>query len=173
MKNAYPEKPFLPYVRTQVEMALVIQYIQSLAVPAEVKRAAYIMFRNEGANGKSGVNNNYAGVQADGTRWPARWDNHIQGIVKKGENGTGLPRLFVAFGSWQDSVDFLVDRVQQRGLFIGGTPHLVVKTRIDNEVELADAYMKEWVTGNAKYVPTDKQRGDFASMYNQAKQLFL
>jgi len=30
---------------------------------------AYCIFRNESANGKSGVNNNYAGIQADVGRW--------------------------------------------------------------------------------------------------------
>ncbi|PUZ25004.1 hypothetical protein DCC81_11870 [Chitinophaga parva] len=173
MTNAYTDKPFLPYMRTSVEMGAVVKYLQGLAVPAEVKRAAYIMFRNESGNGRSGVNNNYAGVQADGARWPEKWDNRIQGVVKKGENGTGNQRLFVAFGSWQDSVDFLVDRVEQRGLYVGGTPHLILHMRIDNEVELSDAYLKEWVHGSAKYMPTDKERNNFASMYKQSKELFL
>jgi hypothetical protein len=34
-----------------------------------VKRASYVMFRNESGNGAKGINNNYCGAQADSGRW--------------------------------------------------------------------------------------------------------
>ncbi len=63
MKNYYTDKPVLQYRKTTVEMGAVVAYLQSLPVQVEAKRGAYIMFRNEGANGKAGINNNYVGAQ--------------------------------------------------------------------------------------------------------------
>lgn len=171
-KNAYPALPELPYEHTTVTMLDVIAYLHVLTVPTEVKRAAYILFRNESANGSKGINNNYAGVQADGGPWPAQWDAAIVGTVVLTENGTGKKRRFVAFRHWQDSVDFLVDRVQSRGLYVGGTTHLVVQMHVANDHYLARAYTKEWVTGSAGAEPNAQALGSFLSMYGQAAALF-
>jgi hypothetical protein len=173
MKNAYPEKPELKYQKTTVEMGAVVGYMQSLQVSSEIKRAAYIMFRNESANGKSGLNNNYAGVQADSGRWPGKWDDEIIGTVSKMENGTGKVRIFVAFRSWQDSINFLIDRVQDRGLYIGGYARLVAKMNITTATELAIAYKRDWVKGLKGYNPTEEEVANFLSMYRQAAKIFL
>lgn len=172
MTNAYPEKEILPYRRTTVEMALVINYLKNLSVDPEIKRMAYIMFRNESANGKSGICNNYCGFQADSGRWAAIHDDKIAGVVKKAENGTNKMRLFLAFKDVGGCLDMLVERVEGRGLFIGGDTHLIWPTHIDNSTELARAYKKEWVSGSAKAEPTEKEVENFISMYNQAKHLF-
>lgn len=172
MKNAYPEKPVLNYIKTSVEMGDVVNYLKALPVPVEVKRSAYIMFRNESANGKSGVNNNYAGVQADSGRWPQKWDDRVDGVVVKNENGTGKTRYFVAFKLWTDSVDFLVERVEDRGLYIGGYARLVAKMQIDNLRNLTVAYHRDWVTGNPNYLPTTVQVNNFEYMYLQSQSLF-
>lgn len=173
IKNYYPEKPVVQYRRTRVEMGAVVGYLQSLQVLVEVKRAAYIMFRFESANGKSGINENYIGAQADSGRWPAQFDNKIVGTVIKGENGTGKQRIFLAFSSWRDSIDFLVERVQDRGLYIGGYARLVAKMDIGNPEELCLAYKRDWVTGNKKYMPTEEETKAFLSMYRQAEKIFI
>jgi hypothetical protein len=147
-RNAYPEKPELPYQQTSVAMTDVIAYLKSQPLPAEVKHSTYVIFRNESGNGRSGVNNNYFGAQADGGRWPAKFDERIVGTVTKTENVTGKVRIFVAFASWTDSIDFLADRVAGRGLFVGGTTSRVLTMKIDSPDDLVRAYHKEWVTGN-------------------------
>ena len=173
MINYYPEKPMLPYMKTSVEMAAIIGYLKSVEADKEIKRMSYVMFRNEGANGKSGINNNYCGFQADSGRWAAKFDNEISGIVSKVENGTGKQRLFLAFNNVGGCLDMLLDRVEGRGLYVGGTTHKVwVNEHIDNPTELARAYQKEWVKGSVKAEPTPTELNNFLSMYNQAAKLF-
>lgn len=172
IKNAYPEKPVLQYQKTRVEMGLVVAYIQSLPVPVEVKRAAYIFFRIESGNGKSGVNNNYAGIQADGSRWPGEFDTKIAGTSVTGENGTGKIRRFVCFNSWKDSVDFTVANAQRRGMYVGGKTWKYTEIQVTTPEKLCTAYKREWVTGNPKYNPTEKEVDDFKSMYQQAEKIF-
>jgi hypothetical protein len=173
MQNSYPEKPEVKYQKTTVEMGAVVGYLQVLQVPVEIKRAAYIMFRNESANGTKGLNNNYAGVQADSGRWPAKWDNDIVGTVSKTENVTGKVRLFVAFHGWQDSINFLIDRVQDRGLYVGGYARLIAKMCITDAIDLAIAYKRDWVKGLKGYNPTEDEVANFLSMYRQAAKIFL
>jgi hypothetical protein len=171
-ENAYPEKPDVAYQKTTVAMTDVTAYLQSADLPAEVKRTTYVIFRNESANGSSGINNNYVGAQADSGRWPPEFDQKIVGTVTMPENQTGTQRIFVAFGSWTDSVDFLADRVQSRGLFVGGTTHRVLTMQINNATDLATAYNREWVTGSATSQPSPAAVASFLSMYGQAQQLF-
>jgi hypothetical protein len=172
MENAYGEKPMVPYRATTVDMSDVIDYLQVQDMPVEVKRATYIIFRNESANGHAGVNNNYVGAQADGRRWDAKWDDYIVGIVEEWENNGG-DRLFLAFDSWETSVDFLADRVEERGLYVGGTTHLVVHMTVADEKDLAIAYEREWVTGNAEAKVPLAVFSSIASMYRQAREDFV
>jgi hypothetical protein len=171
-RNAYPEKPELPYQQTSVAMTDVIAYLKSQPLPVEVKHSTYVIFRNESGNGRSGVNNNYVGAQADGGRWPAKFDERIVGTVTKTENVTGKVRIFVAFASWTDSIDFLADRVAGRGLFVGGTTSRVLTMKIDSPDDLVRAYHKEWVTGNKDAEPSPTQVASFQSMHNQATAHF-
>lgn len=177
MKNAYPEKPIVPFQRTIVEMGAVINYMKSLAINPQIKIMAYIMFRNESGNGKSGVNNNYAGLQADVGRWPEKYDNLITGVLEKKENDQGdikgRVRYFCAFKSFETCVDMLIDRLQGRGLFIGGQTNFKTHMVIINAEDLCRAYYKEWVTGEKEYEPNDKKKSDFFSMYKQGVKAFL
>ncbi|WP_343302837.1 hypothetical protein AAHN97_14930 [Chitinophaga niabensis] len=173
MRNAYPEKPVLQYKKTSIEMAFAIQYIKESQAPAEVKRAAYIFFRMESANGKSGVNNNYAGIQADGARWPAEFDKKIAGTVVKRENGTGKERIFIAFHSWKDSIDFTISNSLRRELYIGGLTWKYTQIAIKNPRDLCTAYKREWVTGDPEHEPSEQNYRDFESMYKQAARLFV
>ncbi|WP_343668735.1 hypothetical protein [Chitinophaga sp.] len=172
MKNAYPEKLMVPYQRTKVEMGKVVAYLKNADIPVEVKRSTYIVFRNESANGKSGVNNNFGGIQVDSTRWPAKYDHLITGVVSKAENGTGKGRLFAAFASPESFLEMLADRLKDRGIFVGGNTYRVVKAHVDTPEELALIYKREWVTGNEDAIPTETEQNNFLSMYSQAAKLF-
>lgn len=173
MKNYYPEKPIVPPKKTSIEMPEIVVALKEIPAIKEVKISAYIMFRNESANGRSGINNNYIGAQADGGRWPEKFDNVITGIVQKNENRTGKTRLFLAFSSYKDSLNFLIDRVESRGLFVGGFAHKISKIKIETDLDLAMAYYQEWVTGDADYEPTAQELKDFLSMYAQGEKIFV
>lgn len=170
--NAYPDKPVLPYRKTTAKMADVIQYIASTNIPFELKRAVYIFFRIESANGDSGINNNYIGAQADSGRWPSEYDSKIAGTVVKKENQTGRERRFIAFNSYQDCIDFLSGRLQARGLFVGGTTHKIVTMEVKTPVDLARAYIYEWVTGDANAKPSNNQIDNFLLIYRQSEKYF-
>lgn len=172
IQNAYPEKPVIAYQKTKVEMGLVVAYIQSLPVSAELKRAAYVFFRIESANGNSGVNNNYAGIQADGARWPEAFDIKITGTCTTGENGTGHIRRFVCFGSWKDSIDFTIANADRRDMYVSGKTWKYTKLQVKTPTTLCTAYKREWVTGNPKYKPTQDELSGFLSMYRQAEKIF-
>lgn len=173
MKNYYPEKIIVPAKKTSVEMPEIVVALKDMACEKEIKISAYIMFRNESANGRSGINNNYIGAQADGGRWPEKFDNVITGIVQKNENRTGKTRLFLAFSSYKDSLNFLIDRVESRGLFVGGKLNRVKEMDINNPTDLCNAYYKSWVTGKADYEPTNQELKDFLSMYAQGEKIFV
>lgn len=162
----------VPYARTTVPMHQVISYLQSAPAPVEVKRTAYIMFRIESANGQSGINNNYVGCQADAGRWNAKFDPLIVGVVEVQENGTGRDRLFVAFDRWQSCIDFLLDRVEDRGLYIGGFARPRSNMQVATEAKLCTAYVREWATGRHDAEPSAQQLSDWHSMYMQSEALF-
>ena len=172
MTNAYPEKPMLQYMKTTVEMAAVIAAIKATTAIPEIKRMAYIMFRNESGNGSHGINNNYCGFQADSGRWSAVHDQAISGVVSKVENGTGKVRLFLAFNDVSGCIGMLLERVQGRGLYIGGTTHHILNMAINTPHDLSRAYQKEWVKGSAAAEPTPAEDSNFLSMYGQAAKLF-
>lgn len=173
MKNYYPGLAIIPYLKTTVEMGEVVEYLKSLPISAEIKRSAYIIFRNEGANGSKGVNNNYIGFQSDSGKWDAKYEKYFTGTCIKAENRTGFKRGFLCFSKWQDSIDILSSKILDRGMYVGGTTHLITHAYIDDKTELAEIYLKEWVTGNVKYTPTVTEIESFVSMYNQAAKFFV
>lgn len=172
MANAYPELPQEPYRRTTVPMPDVIHFLQAANLPKEVKRSTYVVFRIESANGQSGVNNNYAGVQADGNRWAESLTHYFSGTTTTPENQTGRTRIFLCFRTWQDCVSFLADRMEARGLYVGGTTHQITQMEVTSPHDLVAAYYKEWVTGNADANPPPDQIAGFLLMYAQAEHLF-
>lgn len=168
MTTNYQNLPTVQYQHTEVSMDDVIAYLQSLEFVAEVKRATYIIFRNESANGTAGINNNFIGLQTDGSRWPDGISAKIIGNVPKTENGTGHLRVFAAFASWKDSVDILVNRVIGRGLYIGGLAHPISNMKINGVEDFATAYDREWVTGKKNAVPPPALIANIKVMYSQA-----
>lgn len=170
--NAYPELPSLPYMPTSVAMAEVIGALAVIEAPVEVKRSAYVMFRNESGNGKSGINNNYVGAQADSGRWPDKLTPLFYGVVIKEENQTGKTRLFLAFRDLSGCLSFLCERVQSRGLYVGGTTHLVLTMDVGTPTDLCVAYTREWVKGSATAEPDAQAMSNFLSMFSQAAAFF-
>lgn len=172
VKNVYPEKPVIPYKATSVPMPDVIAYLHAQKLIAPVLIAAYTMFRMESGNGKYGVNNNYAGIQADGSRWPEKFDKYIVGTCVKKENKTGKERRFVCFDSYKTSLDFTLDRVISRGLYVGGYTQRIAKMHISSPSDWARAYYKEWVIGNKAAEPDARTLADLTSIYKAGASLF-
>jgi hypothetical protein len=173
MKNFYPEKPTVPFQKSMIEMALIIDAIKKAPFPVEVKRAAYVVIRNESSNGRSVINgNNLCGAQADSGRWPRAWDAKIAAVTYKRENTTNKERIFLVFDSLASGIAFVCDRVQAKGIFIGENVNgRYYKGDVRTVEQLADAYGDEWVHGRDA-TPTPTEVRNFKSMYNQAKVLF-
>lgn len=159
--NSYPELPEIPYKRTTVEMNEVIRYANSLrTMPLEVRRMAYCMFRNESANGTKGVNNNYAGIQADCGRWSG-----LKGAIGTSvriDSGNKL-RRFICFSDetgYKDTFYLLCFKCQQRGMFIGAPD-------VPNTTALTSIYLKKWV-GRSNTVPNVDELYSWNSLYNSA-----
>jgi len=173
MKNFYQEKPIVAFKSESVEMGVIIAAIKSLDIPTEVKRSVYIIIRNESGNGRSVVNGtNPGGVQSDSGKWPDKWDDSIVATSIKHENRTGIERGFVVFDSLTTGILFMAERLQARGLYIGGTTKKITKMAVTTVNELASAYYKEWVEGLATYHLSDDELDGFLSMYKQAEKLF-
>lgn len=173
MKNFYSEFPVLPYQKTSVVMPEVVVYIKSLEIPAPLKIAVYVCFRNESANGAKGVNWNFIGMQSDSGKWDAYIDQYVVGTCVREENSTGKVRGFLCFSKWQDSIDILAVKLKERGLYVGGTTHVVTRMYIHSPEEWAVAYHREWVTGRAKAIPPTSDRIGLVSMYKQGEVLFF
>lgn len=174
MKNYYPEKPVVLFESVPVPMAVLIAGIKTSSVPVEVKRSVYIMIRNETGNGRSVVNGtNPGGVQSDSGQWPGKWDESIVATSVKEENRTGKQRGFVVFDSLTTGIQFMCERVQARGLYIGGTTKKITQESITTPAQLCGAYYREWVVGSATYHPNDTELNGFLSMYKQSEKLFV
>ena len=157
MKNFYPDKVILPFHAAHIEMGVIINGLKAANVPTNVKRSAYVFIRNETANGKSVINGtNPGGVQSDSGQWPAKWDSSIVATCIQHENRTGNERGFVVFDSLNSGIAFVCERLQARGLYIGGTTHKITNTGVTSAPELAAQYYKEWVEGSATYHLTDR-----------------
>jgi hypothetical protein len=172
MKNFYPELPIVPYQRTTIALTSVVAYIKSMTASKEIKAAIYTMFRFESANGSKGINNNYCGVQADSGRWADWFTKDFAGVVSLKENNTYKYRLFIAFKSFEGCINMLADRVEKRGLYIGGNTNKIVKMEVTTPHKFVTAYKRDWVTGNPNYQPTIKEYNDIGSTYEKGLKLF-
>jgi hypothetical protein len=170
--NAYPKKEELKYHKTVADIPDLIIKLKSFNVPLEVKRASYVIFRVESRDGRSGINNNYAGLQADGDPWPSMYDPLIEGTCVIGENGTGNPRRFLCFGSFEKFLTMYVDRLYKRGLYIGGQTYFKVKMSVKTPEDLCRAYVKDWVSGDAKVEPSADKLKNFNTYYKLAEAVF-
>jgi hypothetical protein len=172
IKNAYPNLPVIDCKVHSVPMEDINNYIKTIPYIAEVKRIVYIIIRNETANGKSFLNNNGCGQQADGGKLPLKWISYITATFVKKENMTGKERRFVAFDKWQTTINLLADRVFNRGLYIGeNIDSNYYKGTVKTPQDAAIAYWQEWVVGTQTQ-PSKQFVNDFVSMYNQSTKIF-
>jgi len=161
-KNYYNGFPEIPYTRTSVEMPFVVAFSKTLVgkYDKEIVRASYCIFRNESANGNSGVNNNYAGIQADNAVWEGLPIENIIGTCVK-KDGAGDVRRFICFNDkgYQTCFEFLCYKVNQRGIYIGASG-------VNNSDDLARSYQEKWVANPKE--DTAQARADFKSLYNSS-----
>ena len=155
-------------------MGVIIAAIKSVDFPIEVKRAAYCIVRNETSNGLSIIGGtNVCGAQSDSGLWGDKWTSKIIATMVQKENMTGKLRGFLVFNSLQSGIEFLCDRIAAKGIFIGehvdGKYH---KGDVTTPEQEADAYQEEWVLGEV-HNTTKTEIGNFVSMYNQAKAIFI
>ena len=173
--NAYPELPELDCQPTQLSEAEVVDFMKTTLAsqyPLECLLAAFTIWFEESDGGKKGINGNYAGVQADGAQLKAPWDGEVIGTVLVRENMTGDMRRFVVFNNWQTGIQYEVDRLYMRGLYIGGYAHPYANQKVTDVRSLAICYGKEWVQGDKNYQMPEDDIADFALAYYRAQQKF-
>ena len=173
VKNSYPEKQMLKFSVSTIPKEQVILTLKSLTAIKEVKCAAYVIMRNETGNFKSVIGGtNPSGTQSDSGRWGSIWDKFIVGTCVKNENMTGKERGFVVFDTLTNGINFLIDRVEAKGLFIGEHVNTrYFKGDVKTVQDLAVAYWQEWVVGEITK-PNETFVEDFESMYKQAEAIF-
>lgn len=150
-KNFYPELPEIAYQKTSVDMVKVIDFAKTLLGDYDIEfiRSAYAIFRNESANGSRGVNNNYAGIQADDARWSELPGTPIATCVKVDSGKKERRFLCFAEDGYKISFELLCIKCRTRGI-------------VD-----AVTYYKKWV-GRA-LPPTTAEAKSFNSMRMQFK----
>ena len=162
VKNYYPQLPEIPYQKTSIDMGAVVVHAKSMigTYPKEVVRTAYCEFRMESGNGKDGVNNNYAGIQADCGVWEGLDLTHATGTMVK-KDGNGDIRRFICFDEYgyQICFNFLCYKMQERGVYIGAPG-------INTPEDLAQAYEEKWVANPSENTPGN--RADFESLYHSS-----
>ena len=162
IKNVYPQFPVLPYKRTSIDMPTVVAFAKTLIgkYQKEVVRMAYCIFRNESANGKSGVWDNYGGIQADNAVWEGLDLTNVVGTCVK-TDGAGDIRRFICFNEngYQTCFEFLCYKIKQRHMDIG-------EAGIKNAFDLYRAYEDKWVENPKEDTP--EARSNFESLYHSS-----
>ena len=152
----------IPAKKTSIDMPSVVIYAKSKVGKylKEVVRTAYCIFRNESGNGKYGVCNNYAGLQADCGIWEGLPTENIIGTCVE-KDGAGDIRRFICFNDkgYQSCFDFLCYKINQRGMYIGAEG-------INTPDDLYNAYQKKWVSNPKEDTP--EARADFKSLYHSS-----
>ena len=173
VKNSYPEKKEVAFVAVSIQMDKINAAIKASTASKEVKAASQVIIRNETGNGHSIINGtNPTGTQADSGRWASIWDSKVVATCCKKEGMTGKLRRFIVFDTLSTGISFLIDRIENKGLFIG--KHIdsrYYKGDVTTPEQLAVAYWQEWVVGE-QTKPSDTFIKDFVSMYKQAIILF-
>jgi hypothetical protein len=162
VKNSYPDLPVIAYRKTTIDMPTVVAFAKGLVAKfkLEVIRTAYCIFRNESANGKSGVNDNYIGLQADVGVWPGLSLANVVGTCVR-VDGAGDTRRFICFNDngYKVCFDFLCSKVLERGMYIGASG-------VSDAEGLYDSYQKHWVSDPKEDTPAAKK--DFVSLYQSS-----
>ena len=104
--------------------------------------------------------------------------SHIVGTCVEKENlrqsdGSQKQRRFLCFDSYKASIDFLVEKLQARHIYVGGkTNSSYSKIDIKTPEDWVLAYWKEWEAGDIKAVPSKVETNNLLSMYHQGITLF-
>lgn len=119
VKNSYPQLPEVAYQKTSIDMPTIVAFAKGLIekYDKDTVRMAYAIFRNESGNGKYGVNNNYAGIQADAGVWKCLPGVPIGTTVKI--DNAGDTRRFLVFNKsfgYQISFELLCIKIVERGI---------------------------------------------------------
>jgi len=176
-KTYYPEKPEEQFKRTFIPQTQLASYLKKkIATGLNKNIAIAVMAKsiNEQGSGDQlrGFNNNFYGVQTDSARWPAKYDPFISGNVFIAENKTNKQRAFAAFSTPEIGADFVIENVQRRGIYVGGTTTYITKgTKITDATLWAKIYYKEWVTGNKNAEPDIATLKNLLSIYDRAAKL--
>jgi hypothetical protein len=166
--NSYPDLEVIEFQKTTVAMADFVVYLKKSGAPKDVQIAVYAMWSNESGHGRSGINNNYGGFQADVGRWNAKYTKLLTGTCVITDSG-GHMRRFICFKDFKGCVDMFTDVVTSRGLFVGGTTHLITKMTIGSPSDWIVAYYREWVTGSATAEPPAPVQSSMGSLYAEAQ----
>lgn len=160
IKNSYPGLPEIAYERTAIDMKLVAAYAISLVgrYNREVIKMAFCIFLNESARGTKGVNNNYAGIQADCGRWSGL-TGEIGTSVRR--DSGGVIRRFICFGpeGYKDTLNLLAYACNRRGMYIGAAG-------VRDTNSLGVAYLTKWVGRKALVADSG-----FDSLYREASRI--
>ena len=173
----YPEKPEEQFKQTYIPQTQLATYLKKKVAAGLNKNVAIsVMAKSISEQGSGdqlkGFNNNFYGVQTDSARWPAKYDSYISGNVFIAENKTGKQRAFAAFTTPEIGADFVVENVQRRGIYVGGTTTYVTKgTKVTDATSWAKTYYKEWVTGNKNAEPDSTILNNLVGIYNRAVKL--
>lgn len=155
VKNSYPLLPELTYQKTSIEMSFVVVFAKTLIgkYSKDTVCMAYAIFRNESGNGQYGVNENYAGIQADVGVWENLPGVPIGTVIKK--DNAGDLRRFLAFkkeDGYKVSFELLCIKIEQRNMIT------------------IDDYFDKWVSNSKEDTP--EARKNFSSLLKAAAIVF-
>ena len=177
IKTYYPEKPEKPFTQTYIPQTQLASYLKKKVAAGLNKNVAIAVLAksiSEQGSGDQlkGFNNNFYGVQTDSARWPSKYDNFISGNVFTKENQTGKQRAFAAFTTPEIGADFVIENIQRRGIYVGGTTTYITKgTKVTNSTSWASVYYKEWVKGDKNAQPDNTTLKNLTSIYDKASRL--
>lgn len=162
VKNSYPDLPVIAYRRTTIDMPTVVAFAKGLIgkYNLEVIRTAYCIFRNESANGESGVNDNYVGLQADVGVWQGLSLADVVGTCVQ-VDGAGDTRRFICFNEngYKVCFEFLCSKVLARAMYIGAPG-------VSDAEDLYHSYEARWVSNPKE--DTAEAKKDFVSLYQSS-----
>jgi hypothetical protein len=153
--------------KTSLATSDLVSYLKNNGPFVNINRSSYALVCNESASGQAGINNNYAGLQADVGRWGASYDHLISGTCVVRDSG-GQDRRFLCFSKWSDCVDMVVAIISSRGLYVGGQTSFITTMAINTPDDWALAYYREWVTGNGSAVLSAASKRSLNSLYQSA-----
>lgn len=163
--NYYPELPVIAYKHTTITMAAATRFAKTLisTYGLEAVRTTYCIFRNESGNGSQGVNNNYAGLQADVGRWDSLTGAIATCLLV---DSVGDERRFICFSArkgYKISFEFTCSKVVERNMYIGAPG-------VNNSDDLVQAYFDKWVADPKEF--TQDNIDNFKQLYNQSLKTF-